>query len=707
MLFIYKEPSSDRNSLITFLLIVGFILPIYANSITASWHLDDTSNIVNNSPLHISDLAPQTLWKTFFASPQAEQKLYRPLPCLSFALNWYIGGSNTSGYHIVNIGLHIATALALYFLFIRLLLLIDLREQDKKDYHISSVALLGAVLWAINPIHTQAVTYIVQRMAILTALFYVLSLLYFVKARTVQNNRLRWTYSGLSALWFLFAMSSKENAIMLPFSLILVEWIFFQKGRTDFLRKPVALIISGSAFAAALIITVLFIGDFSFEFVSHRYNSRPFSMIERLLTQPRVLIGYLTQIFYPLPERLSIAHDVTVSTSFFRPWTTMPAIVIIFSIIASAMVLVRRYPLIAFAVLFFFLNHLIESSFLSLEMVFEHRNYLPSLFLFLPIASGLHQLLTKFKQNSQFLYTAMASVFIIMLVSVGLSTHTRNKAWATEISLWTDAARKAPHSIRPLVTLGIELGWKTHPSPSDYRHALVLFRKAFELPPTARKTEKVEVLGNIASILSRQGKHDDAISVYLKALELNSSFLKNRYDLTKALIVTGRFAEAEHHARNLVKERPNNSRYLNILGFILLWQDKHDDAINYFQRALSRGGHSSSLYLNIGVTLTRLEKFENARWFLQRAVQKSPDDFYPLLALIENRSRVEDQDGADMYARQVVSSFPVGSIIDRIHNMEKDHRSAPLSAKRIDPIIRKAFYLNPAILYLDLNSQIS
>ena len=293
--------------------------------------MDDTPNIVNNPAFHIPDLAPQTLWKTFFANPVNAQRLYRPLPCLSFAINWLVGGSNTFGYHLVNLAFHLFTALALYFLFVRLLLVLNYQKPDQEIPDIRSTALLGAALWAINPIQTQAVTYIVQRMAVMAAFFYVLSILYFVKVRIAHTSRLQWKYGVCCIFFFLCAVGSKENAIMLPFSLILVEWIFFQKGKVNFIRHPVIWSTVCILFAVTLILAFVLENRLSFEFIHNWYDHRPFTLMERLLSEPRIVLGYLSQIFYPLPERFSIAHDVTVSTSLLHPWTTLLAIGIIFN----------------------------------------------------------------------------------------------------------------------------------------------------------------------------------------------------------------------------------------------------------------------------------------------------------------------------------------------------------------------------------------
>lgn len=661
---------------------------IYSNTFNSDWHMDDQPNIVNNKSLHIENLMPETIWQTFFSNQgRAEPHLYRPLACLTFAINWYIGKDNVFGYHLVNIGFHVATAIAIYFLFLRLLGLLYRSDKQKADY-IHNVSLLAAVLWAINPIQIQAVTYIVQRMAVMAAFFYVLSMHYYVKARTSPSTRQQFNYAFFCILWFLCALGSKENAIVLPFSLVLMEWVFFQKARTDFLGWPTTWVVGSVIVLITIIMVLILTSGNPIESMRGWYHYRPFSLEERLISQPRVVLGYLSQIFYPISGRFSIAHDITLSKSLLHPWPTLPAIGIIISMITSAFLLAKRYPVLSFAILFFFLNHVIESSLLALEIVFEHRNYLPSLFLFLPIASGIYSLLQKIRNDNLFIHGIMVIALTFMIASVGLSTYSRNQAWASGITLWSDAAQKAPNNLRPLVTLGIRLAWQKNPSNTDYNNALRLFRRALELTEVARKTEKAEILGNIASIYFNTGEIERAIETYREALALDQSFLKNRFDLVKSLVVNGNFEKAAHHAEYLVAKRPENPDYLSLLGFIFLWMDKPDEALIYFQKALANVSemHRPILMLNIGMALTRIGSYENGRWFLQQSIRSSPGDLLPVLGIIENRARASNHNKASEYARRALNRFSVAMIYTRL-NADEDFRVAPIAKEYIETFI--------------------
>jgi len=301
------------------LLFCLLILCAYANSFHTAWHFDDKPNILNNYHLHIQDLKPQTLTSTLFSNPknpyEHAKRMYRPIPCLTFALNWFFGQNDPFGFHVVNISLHILTGFFL-FLFIQALYTTPaLYPASSEEKWL--VPLLASVLWAINPIHTQAVTYIVQRMAVMAGLLYLLGMYVFLKARLLENPRSRMAGYGICFICYIFALGSKENAIMLPMSLILIEFGFFQ----DLRQKKVRLAFLGVVALLGLILgivgTIFFLkGDASSIF--RGYIFRPFSMSERLLTETRVLVHYVTQIFYPVPNRLSIDHDVIISISLIR-----------------------------------------------------------------------------------------------------------------------------------------------------------------------------------------------------------------------------------------------------------------------------------------------------------------------------------------------------------------------------------------------------
>ena len=324
----------------------------YSNSLDAIWTLDDDPNILQNSRLHIKDLQSETLFQTFFSPLHPDENgqpgLNRPLAHLSFALNWYFGKDSPAGYRLVNIFIHFIAAFVL-FLIIRDLL--DTPNMRGKSLgREGSIALIGSALWAVNPIQTQAVVYIVQRMASLACLFYLLAMWCYIRGRASEERRRRAVFFILTIISFLAGVGSKENAILLPATLLLLEFTFFQDWSQPAVRRRFGYVLS-SALCMLLVGGWLFSSGKLDSLLD--YNIRLFTPWERLLTQPRIVLFYLGQIFYPVPGRLSIVHDVELSRSLFDPWTTLPAIFSVLALICFGLLQIRKRPMLSFAILFF------------------------------------------------------------------------------------------------------------------------------------------------------------------------------------------------------------------------------------------------------------------------------------------------------------------------------------------------------------------
>ena len=234
---VQSKPKAGRRSrcVIAFCILAVLIIIIYSNSFQASWHFDDYENVANNPRVQINDLRPSTLFKTFFASPEGKQKPFRSVVYLSFALNAYVEGKQVFGYHAVNIVIHIVTAFLLFITVLKIFETPKLKKRLNNDALF--VALLTATLWAANPIQTQAVTYIVQRMASMAAMFFILGLYCYIIARLAATPKNRISlFIGCGCSCFLSVMS-KENAALMPLSLLLVEFIFFRDLRDPKQRK--------------------------------------------------------------------------------------------------------------------------------------------------------------------------------------------------------------------------------------------------------------------------------------------------------------------------------------------------------------------------------------------------------------------------------------------------------------------------------------
>ncbi len=220
------------KDVLVFLIFSLIIFVIYSNSYDAPFYFDDHHIITTNPRVHASEFT----FSDIIVNPIQGLGRYRAIPIMSFALNFYFGRLDTGGYHLVNILLHILASFSLFIL-LRLTLIQYSRISDDetlKDYYLL-IPFWGAFLWAVNPVLTSSVTYIVQRMNIMATLFSIISLILYVKWRMIDCNKEETAtkINGYKLLCFvgcvfsgIMALLSKHNAAILPFNILLYEWFF-------------------------------------------------------------------------------------------------------------------------------------------------------------------------------------------------------------------------------------------------------------------------------------------------------------------------------------------------------------------------------------------------------------------------------------------------------------------------------------------------
>jgi tetratricopeptide (TPR) repeat protein len=654
--------------------------------------MDDKPNILDNARLHIDNLMPETLYETFFASPGSVKRLYRPLPCLTFALNWYWGQDDPSGYRVVNIVIHALTAI-LIFSTVKVLFETPRLENRFTEFDIQCIAFLSTALWALHPIQIQAVTYIVQRMTSMATLFYIAGLLIYIKARlNLSPKRPLFLYLGCFTS-FVMSMACKENAATFPLAIILIEIAFFSKMEESslaFFSSSRALLIVVIGILVFIVTAFYFTRGNPFSFLNGFVN-RSFSLNERLLTEFRVVVFYLSQIFHPHPDRFSIDHEVPVSTTLIDPWTTLPSILVVASLLLLGISQLKRNAVLGFAILFFFLNHIIESTVIPLEIIFEHRNYLPSAFMFVPIASGFMTLLRMMQRKSRFIPRVLIACMALIVVNLGIATALRNAVWASTWTLWADAARKAPGNARPLNVLAIELGWNQAPTLENLDRALYFFHKSLDLY-RSNKFQEADILGNIAAIHFKKGEYQKAVEYYQKTLQMDPFFVKARYHLVQTLVVLQEWEDASRHLDIVIKEGAPRDIYYNLKGFVLLWQDRPQEALSFFRKALSLSPMKANIHNNIGVALSRLGSTANAEWFLNRARRMSPGNMLPLLSQIENCLVANNPAKAERYIHELLSIYSLNEIQENLDTIPKRRDIAPMFPEMIRAAVNKAAF---------------
>ncbi|MBI9084518.1 MAG: tetratricopeptide repeat protein [Desulfobacterales bacterium] len=596
-----------------FLLIPALlVILVYAATTGYPFIFDDIPNIVDNPAIRLARLDASGLWQAAFQSPHPR----RPVANVSFALNYRFHGYAVAGYHWVNILVHLTTGMIFYLLAAQTLRLSRTpgpggQGDSGPPPSVPSggptlVALTAATLWMVHPLQTQSVTYIVQRMNSLAALFYLLSMLFYVRARTALVVRKRVVYFSAAVLAGLLAVGSKEIAITLPFFLFLYEWFFFQDLDRRWLQRQwpwmALLVVAGTATLWVCL------GDDPLNRILVGYRYRAFSPAERLLTQPRVVLFYLSLLAFPHPARLNLDHNMAISGSLLTPPTTLAALLALAGMLVWAVSGARRHRLMRFALLWYLGNLVIESSAIGLELVFEHRNYLPGTFLFLALTDGASRI--GFGRRTR------AMVLGALVLCLGIWTLERNRVWQNDLTLWRDCAAKSPQKPRPNNKLGVALEKRGRLAEAERQ-----FRYVIALDPA-----HPYAYFNLANTLARRGRSAEAVENYQKSLVLVPDNPGARINLGVALAGLGRVPEA---LESLSIVGPGHGAYYGMarknMGLILFEAGKFDDAIFHFQAALAVAPDDSALLVSIGNAHFKAGRMDQATAQYHAALQYAPD----------------------------------------------------------------------------------
>ncbi len=619
-----------RRNLFSFAVLFIIILAIYSNTFNASWQFDDGLKIEQRAAVHLKQFTWSGIKRTFFfgkddIGARPSGTLYRPVANFTFALNYYFGELDVFGYHLVNISVHVVASIFLFLFIYHTLNLPLLRSRYGSNSHF--IALLATAFWAINPVQVQAITYIVQRMASMAAMFYVMAMYFYLKARISQDRSRKGLLFFMCFFSGLLSVGTKENAVMLPFSILIFDLFFIQGLNKKNLKKSMFILFF--LLAAPLLFALILKGPSVFDpsHILEPYETvLPFTLVERLLTEPRVILFYITLLFYPMPQRLSICHDISISHSLVDPITTILAILVILGVLGVCIIKSRQWPFIAYCIIFFVLNHLIEGSFLGLELIFEHRNYLPSMLLFAPLSILLVNGI-RFYANRHAMQVLVSVFVILTLIGFGRCTFLRNDTWKTGGTLWADAVEKAPNLVRPHLNLGhfygthnlneealseytaaasakilcnkteqgtvlFDLGL-THQKMGNFDQALAYYNKAEGAPMNFQDDR----FNNMGWILEQKGQRKEAEQKYLKAISCPIPSIHSFKNLSLMRLEDGRVKEALKYLSLGLRRWPNDMAMLALAGYAHRVMGFDNEAIRFLEKALAVEPHDAKIHL--------------------------------------------------------------------------------------------------------------
>lgn len=590
------------------LALIGFIA--YSNTFQVPFVFDDKISIIDN-PI-IKDLSN-------FLSNTAGYHYYprRFIGYLSFALNYRFGGLSVVAYHVVNLAVHITSAILVYFL-VLLTFKTPFLKQSRLLPNTHFIALLSALLFVTHPVQTEAVTYIVQRLASLATMFYLLSLVLYLMARLSQEIAGTFIDSRVVALYLLSllaalaAMKTKETAFTLPFIAAVYEFSLFQSTRGKQLLVLMPLFLSMLVVSLSPSIANRPIGELLSDVNRQTVVSTEISRTDYLLTQFSVITTYLRLLFVPMNQNLD--YDYPVSHSLSAPWTFM-SLVFLLLLLAVAFYLFRRTQcdhatrLMTFGILWFFITLSVESSIIPInDVIFEHRLYLPSVGVFVAFATGVAFLIPRIVARLVIIAVSL------VVVALAITTWKRNQLWREDVTLWKDVVHKSPNKARPLLNLGVAYRRK-----GLIDEAIKQYRTAIDLKP-----DSADIHNNLGVAYAEKRWVDRAVEEYLIALRLNPGLADAYNNLGEAYGNSGFREQAMEQFKIAIQLNPNLAPAYFNLGLACRNDGLFGEAIEHYRIALRLDPGYAEAYNNLGVAYLLRGMTSKAIEQFQAAVRLKP-----------------------------------------------------------------------------------
>ena len=587
---------------ILLILLAGSI--VYANTFRVPFILDDQATIIRDTFVHDLDN---------FRPDAIDSKLEHPrwFSYLTFALNYHFGGLDVTGYHAVNLCIHLLAALLVYAL-LRLTFRtpyfqVEVRGPRSKvqgpDPHFSLltpqcfIPLFAALLFVVHPVHTQAVTYVVQRMTSQAAMFYLLSVVLYVQARLRLESRVQSPEPkvpshnfreskdlgpgtrdlGLrrlvpilllagSVVSAVLAMKTKEIAFTLPFAAVLFEFCFFRgawKRRRLCLLPllvtipivPMSVLATGQSTGKS---TGDLLGDMSQQTLVHG----KLSQLDYLFTQFRVIVTYLRLLVLPVNQNLD--YDYPVYTTFFTPQVFL-SFLLLAATFALAMYLFWHTRHASFHAP---LLHPSSGDGCVAPTQTSMRSFDPTVrlvafgifwfFITLAVESSLISIADVIVEHRLYLPSvgaaaAFASAFFLaarrfpppvgskllvlvaalLVLVLGFATFQRNHVWGDAIRLWQDVVAKSPEKVRPYNNLGVALT-----NAGRLPEAIEVFSRAIKMDPS-----HPHAYNNLGRAFILTDRSEDALPLLRMAIRLDLDYDDAYINLAAALNQTRRFRE--------------------------------------------------------------------------------------------------------------------------------------------------------------------
>jgi tetratricopeptide (TPR) repeat protein len=621
-----------QNNYFVFALFVIVAFLAYSNSFNVPFNFDDEVQIVFNEDVHnLSAFSNIGEWMKVNR---------RPFSFFTLAINYAIGGENVTGYHIANFIIHLLTAVLL-FLWLKT---ITTRPGNCKMpvYY----AVIVSLFFLLHPVQTQSVTYIIQRMSALAGMFSMLSVYLYTLSRLSflqKNNTVKSAlYLVLAATAAVFALLSKQNAVIIPFILILTEIFFIRTTEGKKCNKFIGI----AGIAALLIFAVPAI------LFGLPVETTEISRLDYLATQMTVIPRYFATML--TATGLSIDHGVE-AVSNIRNIRVISGAAFLTALLVIAVIKARRFPLFSFGIFWVFITLSVESSIIPIrDVMFDQRMYLP----LAGFSMALWSLLFYFLRNKTKLLYVLAALWIIGL---SVSTYSRNNTWQNRTAVWEEVTKKYPNHFRGWQSVGRSLAAE---KSRNYQKIINSYEQALKINPNYeplwndlatnymkagqpqkamkcyKRLEKAENIEFRAMAMRAQGvfhlskKENEIAEKYLmKTLAFNPRDTSAFHGLATLYLREKEWDKAIYYAEEYLEESPNNEQILFSAGYANFHGRNFKRAEEHFKKLVELNPRNSNGHTMLANSRINQNNFKGAIEQLQKAYDITQDEQF--LRIIE------------------------------------------------------------------------
>jgi tetratricopeptide (TPR) repeat protein len=571
--------------------VIGLLVVIvYANTLKVPFLFDDQGSIAENTTIQKFSLA-------IFSPPHGGVTVEgRPLLNVSLALNYLWGGLDPRGYHATNIAIHLAAALIFFGLVRRTLKKVVSRFAIADQA--TEIAAAAALLWALHPLQTESVTYVVQRTESLMGLLYLLTLYGFVRGCDAEKSRRWFTVSVVACT---LGMATKEVMVSAPLMVLLYDRTFVAGSFREAWRRRrgwyLWLAASWIVLAYLVASTGLRGGTIG--------ASAGVTWWQYAMSQSRAIVCYLGLALWPRPLIFDYGSDFVTFGEIF-PYAVLDLV-----LLGGTAVALWRRPALGFLGAWFFLILAPTSSVVggTRQMLAEHRMYLSLGTVAVMAAVGLHLWLGRRA------WVAWSALVILL----GVATVRRNEDYRSELSIYADTVAKRPGNGYARNNLG-----KALISAGRYTEAVEEFSAALRLSPPRTLAMAHNYL---ASALAKAGRLEEALKEAEIAVKLNPNYVEARYNYGNGFMRLRQPRAAIAQFEAALKLRPNYPEAQANLGVALAQAGRSAEAIGSYEEALRLNPNSSEAHYNLASAQQQLKQFTAAIENYEAALRLRPD--YP------------------------------------------------------------------------------